>query len=51
MKTIVLRNLNGADRMVTKFLLIPTKISGDWKWLQTVTFREDFVNNKWIKIG
>ena len=51
MITIVLRNLNGTDRMVTKFLLIPTKIGGVWKWLQTVTFREDFVKDKWIKIG
>jgi hypothetical protein len=36
--------------MVTKFLVLPTKIGGVWKWLQVVTFREDFVNNKWIII-
>lgn len=50
MKTIVLRNLKGTDRLVTKFLLFPTKIGNQWKWLETVTFREDFVNNKWVKI-
>jgi hypothetical protein len=50
MNMIVFRNLNSTDRMVTKFLVLPTKIGGIWKWLQVVTFREDFVNNKWIII-
>ncbi len=50
MKTIILRNLKGTDRVVTKFLILPTKIGGSWKWLETVTFREDLINNKWVKI-
>ena len=51
MKTIVVRNLKGNDRLITKFLYLPKKVNGEWMWLQTVTFSEYFINNKWIKIG
>jgi hypothetical protein len=50
MKTMVIRNLNGTDRKVTKFLFIPEFIKGKIKWLTFVTIHEDYVDGEWIQI-
>jgi hypothetical protein len=50
MKTMVIRNLNGTDRKVTKFLFIPKFIKGKLQWLTFVTIHEDYVDGEWIQI-
>ena len=51
MNCSVIRNLNGTDRKVTKFLFIPRFVRGTVKWLSFVTIHEDYIDDEWVEIS
>jgi hypothetical protein len=49
----------GARRMVTKFLLFPKEMEGEWRWLETASWMkeyrifnyEDYSIGKWVDMN
>ena len=51
-KTKEYQNGSGAWlRDYKRFLFLPKKIDGEWRWLEITTWRSQRVNNKWIDIN
>jgi hypothetical protein len=41
----------GETRVKTRFLVIPKKINGKWRWLEVATWHDEYDGYRWESCG